>query len=568
MKRLAVLLALFVACATPTESQHHIFGYTSVPAKAATGGNPWSAAATSFVQGLAPSLTQCEYMKVGQDGYVAIPGTTTVGVSQESGGFGVSNATVWSKYTQPIYMAPRGGQWGIAWRGRYPLPLAANSAHMGIVNAASSHVVTLAADASVSATKWTLEIIGAATTTSLTTMNADGDLHDFSLIFDGTTLTAYVDGAAQATQTNLTNLADEGMAIGAFSTAGITPGSVIQQIEYCTAPILPFSPAGTAQVTFTDGTVRPGTLMFDDEFTGSSLGTAWVAEANWGGPLAQVPPEVCCTVAANATVSGGNLNLAMTANARGSCPQSWTATTFYNTLACGGAGCATSYTPGATTVDTAQVSMKNFQFTYGRVDVRMKMAGGTGPGSDVTLWGANCQSPLGFTDAFFHGPFFTGGAGACNWPAAGSQEMDILNYAGGTGALNTTNYVSQTPGTPPAIPSAYFGTTFYGERWQTPNTAGFTNFIGGATVTTPASVFHVYSVIWTPTSWSSIVDGVVITNANPGPTTWIPNTPMFMMIWNQDATTVNGPSLPQTAQVDYVRITCPPGVPCVVNHAP
>lgn len=337
----------------------------------------------------------------------------------------------------------------------------------------------------------------------------------------------------------------------------------------------------TQACTFQDGSSVPGTCMFDEEFNdastvcvtpGSCSGKTWIAEDNWLGPINfSVIPELTCIRHENVSVSGGNLVLSMTANSRASCPQTWPETTYYDTSGCtgvsGGPGCKTSFNPGQpTSYDAAVVSQLNFNFTYGRIDIRALFSGGTGPGTDISLWGQTCQSSLGLIDAYLSG-FFAHAITGCRFPTTpGSEEMDIPEWSKASGnVLDDSCYVGASVGSPPSV-GTFFGVPYYGGLWAS-SVVG-QPFMNGATVSDSSVNWHVYTTIWTPQTFEFYVDGSPVNVAHGGSPSWIPSHPMFLMFWNEDQTTVTAATLPQNALIDYVRITCPPGVPCVVNHAP
>jgi beta-glucanase (GH16 family) len=281
--------------------------------------------------------------------------------------------------------------------------------------------------------------------------------------------------------------------------------------------------------------------MFVDEFSGSELSSAWRAIDDWPGPMLEVTPESGCMRHENVSVSGGSLHLTMTANNRASCPQTWTVTPYYTD------NYGASYTPGATTYDTAVIDQPSFRMKYGHVSMRIKHPGGTGPAGDVTLWGIDCQKPIGVIGAFLD--LFTLATGrSCNFPVRGSSEIDITQYCAArpTILLNTSVYVDNSIGSPPQV-STWYGIPYYG---------AVTLQIPGAD---PATTWHTYDLDWRPGVWRAEVDGVKI---NEAVASWVPAEPMFFMLWNVDMATVNLGTLPQTMYVDYVRVWCPPGVPC------
>lgn len=347
------------------------------------------------------------------------------------------------------------------------------------------------------------------------------------------------------------------------------------------APSLYASPPSPGVCVWGDGSVSAGTCIFDDEFSGSSLDTTqWFANNDWAGPMnlgtdgSGNPPELTCITSNNVTVSGGQLHLAFTVNARLSCPQTWpksspgTPKAYYNT------NWGTPYPPGqATSYDGAVVDMKCLQYTYGRTSIRAKLAAGTGPGPDATLWGVNCQdSTTGGTIGNYLSGLFNHD-GSCQFPTTpGSQEFDLFNYNHGVGAttsLNFTSYVDNSVGSPPLV-GTYALISYYGHAWGNLG-APFTAFMGPA-ISDPSAGFHIYESDWQPPAvpggagvMSYYVDGNLQAVDRA---TWISKDPVYLMLWNIDTTAVTAITIGtgQIMDVDWVRVWCP-GNYCVVNRA-
>ena len=134
---------------------------------------------------------------------------------------------------------------------------------------------------------------------------------------------------------------------------------------------------------------------------------------------------------------------------------------------------------------SAMIQWKSFNFTYGTVEFRAKMAGGQGTWSTVWLLGSNCQQ--------------TNVPGAdnvppCNWPERGSDEIDSAEIYGG---LTTV----QQSGDSGSIYSYSASTTDVSQNW------------------------HVYQLVWTPDSLKWKIDGVTTHTVTSG----VPSTPMFLL---------------------------------------
>ena len=165
-----------------------------------------------------------------------------------------------------------------------------------------------------------------------------------------------------------------------------------------------------------------------------------------------------------------------------------------------------SYTSGA-------IQMRSYSFTYGRVDVRAKFAGGTGPWPAIWLLGANCQPWRMYVNQ-------------CAWPQPGSDEIDIAEI------LNSNHTVvhEQIHATA-AAPSCDVRTTDVSLNW------------------------HVYTLIWAPGKLTFEIDGAVTCTMTQA----VPSHPMFLIIntslGGTGGGTVVNSTLPQTTLVDYVRVT-------------
>ncbi len=162
-----------------------------------------------------------------------------------------------------------------------------------------------------------------------------------------------------------------------------------------------------------------------------------------------------------------------------------------------------------------------FAFTYGRVEVRAKLATGAGTWPAIWTLGKNIIEP---------GAYWTSTYGTTNWPACG--EIDIMEHWG----VNQ-NYVQSAMHTP----SSYGGTVN----------------LGGQTIATASSDFHVYTLEWTSQKMVFSVDGIVHYTYNPSikdASTWPFDTPQYILL-NVAMQPAIDPNFTQSAmEVDYVRI--------------
>ncbi len=163
-----------------------------------------------------------------------------------------------------------------------------------------------------------------------------------------------------------------------------------------------------------------------------------------------------------------------------------------------------------------------FAFTYGRVEVRAKLPSGVGTWPAIWMLGKNINENGGYWD--------TQGYGTTGWPACG--EIDIMEHWG-----TNQNYVQSAMHTP----SSYGGTVN----------------LGGQTVPTASTDFHVYAMEWTPQKMVFSVDGVIHYTYNPpvkDNSTWPFDADQYLLL-NVAIQSVIDPNFTQSAmEIDYVRV--------------
>lgn len=279
---------------------------------------------------------------------------------------------------------------------------------------------------------------------------------------------------------------------GNYTFTGVSNGNytvIVTKAGYTFSPSsqsLTVSTQSVAGINFTGAASSSSTvLVFDDEFNGTTLGTPWIA-LNRPGDASN--SELQCYLPSNAAVSGGSLVL--TAKVDSAC-----------------SGYAYS---------SAMTQWNSYNFTYGTVEFRAKMAGGQGTWPAVWMLGSNCQQ-TNIASANNVPP--------CNWPQPGSDEIDITEIKNSNLTTVWQNVISGSSGFQTCTPS----TTNVSTNW------------------------HIYELDWAPGSLSWKIDGVTTCKF----TNSIPTTPMFLMIniaMGGAGGTVNNSTLPQTLSVDYVRV--------------
>jgi beta-glucanase (GH16 family) len=162
-----------------------------------------------------------------------------------------------------------------------------------------------------------------------------------------------------------------------------------------------------------------------------------------------------------------------------------------------------------------------FAFTYGRVEIRAKLPTGIGTWPAIWMLGKNINEDGGFFDSTF---------GTTNWPACG--EIDIMEHWG-----HNQNYVQSAMHTP----SSYGGTVN----------------LGGQTVSTASSQFHIYTLVWTSEQMVFSVDGVVHYTYNPAvknASTWPFNADQYLLLNVAIESSISASFTQSAMEIDYVRV--------------
>ncbi|WP_409024890.1 family 16 glycosylhydrolase [Flavobacterium sp.] len=162
-----------------------------------------------------------------------------------------------------------------------------------------------------------------------------------------------------------------------------------------------------------------------------------------------------------------------------------------------------------------------FAFTYGRVEVRAKLPIGGGTWPAIWMLGKNVIEP---------GGYWTNTYGTANWPACG--EVDIMEHWG-----NNQNYVQSA--------------------MHTPSSFGSTVNLGGRTIATASSDFHIYTLEWTAQKMVFSIDGVVHYTYNPtvkDTTTWPFDSPQYILLNVAMQPAIDSTFTQSSMEVDYVRV--------------
>lgn len=162
-----------------------------------------------------------------------------------------------------------------------------------------------------------------------------------------------------------------------------------------------------------------------------------------------------------------------------------------------------------------------FAFKYGKVEVRAKLATGAGTWPAIWMLGKNIIEP---------GAYWSSTFGNTSWPACG--EIDIMEHWG-----SNQNYVQSA--------------------MHTPSSFGNTTNLGGQTIATASSQFHIYTMEWTANSIIFSVDNVVHYVYNPAvknASTWPFNAEQYLLLNVAIEPSISASFLQTTMEVDYVRV--------------
>ena len=176
---------------------------------------------------------------------------------------------------------------------------------------------------------------------------------------------------------------------------------------------------------------------------------------------------------------------------------------------------------GVTKSYTSARLNSKFAFTYGRVEVRAKLPIGGGTWPAIWMLGKNVIEP---------GAYWTSSYGTANWPACG--EVDIMEHWG-----NNQNYVQSA--------------------MHTPSSFGGTVNLGGQTIATASSDFHIYTLEWTAQKMVFSVDGVVHYTYNPtvkDATTWPFDAPQYILLNVAMQPSIDPSFIQSSMEIDYVRV--------------
>jgi beta-glucanase (GH16 family) len=163
-----------------------------------------------------------------------------------------------------------------------------------------------------------------------------------------------------------------------------------------------------------------------------------------------------------------------------------------------------------------------FAFKYGRVEMRAKLPTGAGTWPAFWMLGKNTNEGGAYWQ--------TQGFGTVAWPASG--EIDIMEHWG-----TNQNYVQSAT--------------------HTPSSFGNTVNLGGRTIATASSDFHIYSLEWTADKLVFKTDGITHYTYNPAvkdATTWPFDAEQYLLLNVAIDPNITANYTQSTMFVDYVRV--------------
>lgn len=181
--------------------------YLNIPGNNLTDYDGWFAAQVDLMRTYAPACTNFRDLKMGEvSNGATISATGDAAIVQ--GGITPAGATA-TMFTRSVWQTFKTTSWAMAFRGIISQSSAGSFNQLGASNAANSHDCGFTALSTVHATHLILRLHGGTITNVDSGVDADDNIHDFVLTFNGTTLTGFRDGVSIATTTTLTNLTDE-----------------------------------------------------------------------------------------------------------------------------------------------------------------------------------------------------------------------------------------------------------------------------------------------------------------------------------------------------------------------
>jgi hypothetical protein len=192
--------------------------------KTNAGSSSWYATQQTFLQAAIPQLTAFELYKFGTvtGGQAVAMQAGLADGATEGGSIAATNSAGLKVQSASSFQTMKTGAWGFAMRIKLAAIAVGEFSEIGFGNAAFSHFILFATVQAESATKFVMRFVGGATTITPTTQNADTNWHTIAMTSDGTTISAYLDGALACSSAVVTNITDEPMFFAMVASAAGT----------------------------------------------------------------------------------------------------------------------------------------------------------------------------------------------------------------------------------------------------------------------------------------------------------------------------------------------------------
>jgi len=180
----------------------------------------------------------------------------------------------------------------------------------------------------------------------------------------------------------------------------------------------------------------------------------------------------------------------------------------------------TTNTPYVHNYTSGAIGWSTLNYTYGTLEAKAEMAGGTGTWPAIWLLGYECENGWNLNAQ--------SNPATCNWPANGSNEIDITEIKGGDFTQPYENVVSPAG------------------NWITCQ----------PTVSNVTTNFHVYGFTWSSSALTWYIDGVQ--TCKVANSAYIPSTAMFLIInvavGGSGGGSPNNSTFPQSSTIQYVKV--------------
>lgn len=175
-------------------------------------GSGWAQIEANAISVAIPAITSFKPLIVGQLAPTTAAPSATDPVT-EGGAIWSASISLNTYFGQSVFQLPKTGKWSISFKGKLLGSGALNhDNYFGVLNAAASHGYGIGWRNASSSSKYTLQSYGSSLPLSVFQtglVNGDANVHVFRIMFDGTTVTAVIDGTTDSSTAVLTGQIDE-----------------------------------------------------------------------------------------------------------------------------------------------------------------------------------------------------------------------------------------------------------------------------------------------------------------------------------------------------------------------